>query len=335
MPDPVNDATSYGVRIIAAEVAHGATYWKVIRVHHLTPEENQGRHHIFIDALDEEGLRLYGAKALIEWDGGSETLVIDKPASEPGTNLPMWKWQICTASMLDLPSDRVENLRTDHPDEAPGNTLFHHSFEIIFQRAVAAESTEPSNGSLSGTVPAGAGHTIVLLRDGEQVATTTVDNDEHYAFNHLLAGEYLCRDEDDGREAGPVSVDGEHETLLDFGEAPAPRPIEHYVLFATADEQLAAFRMSLIADYLAENTLSFGLSISDAGQAREVTVVGEATDDIIQSLREAGCKVTTLPAIRVLCWPRSKHHNPPSPPLCAAVLAAYSFRTAGVGRASY
>ncbi|NOZ49845.1 MAG: hypothetical protein GXP37_07315 [Chloroflexi bacterium] len=296
MPDPINDATAYDVRIVAAEVTHGATYWKVIRVHHLTPEENQGRHHIFIDALDEEGLRLYGAKVLIEWDGGSETVVIDKPATEPGANLPMWKWQVCAAAMLDMPSDRVENLRTDHPDEGSGNTLFHHSFEIVFQRAVAAGVAEPSDGRLSGKVPDGAGHTIALFLDGEQIATTAVGDDEQYQFAHLVAGEYLCRDTDDGREVGPVSVDGEHETLLDFGEAPAPRPIARYMLFDAEQTLLAPFQLELVADYLAENVLTFGFSVADASQAREVMVVGEQTDAILQALHEAGCQVTPLPA---------------------------------------
>ncbi|NOZ72001.1 MAG: hypothetical protein GXP38_08810, partial [Chloroflexi bacterium] len=223
MSDPVNDATTYGVRVVAAEVAHGATYWKAVRVHHLTPEENQGRHHIFVDAIDEEGNRLFGVKALISWDGGSETLVIDKPISEPGANLPMWKWQVCAVEMLDMPSERVENLRTDHPDEAAGNTMFHHSFEIVFQRVLAAGPAEARDGSLGGRVPNGAGHTIALFLAGEQVATTVVSEEETYRFEHLLAGEYVCRDLDDGREAGPVTVDGKHESMMDFGEPPAPR----------------------------------------------------------------------------------------------------------------
>lgn len=295
MSDPVNDATAYGVRVVAAEVAHGTTYWQAIRVHHLTPEENQGRHHIFVDAVDEEGKRLYGVKVLISWDGGSEPLVIDKPITEPGANLPMWKWQICSAEMLDMPSDRVENLRTDHPDEAAGNTMFHHSFEIVFQRTVAVGPAEPSDGSLWGQVPGGAGHTIALFLAEEQVTTTVVSGDEIYRFEHLVAGEYICRDLDDDREAGPVSVDGEHESLLDFGEPPAPRAVAHYVLFASQQAGAAALRVNLLADYLAREGLTFGFSVEDAMQAREVTVVGDLPEAAIQALQEAGCRIHTLP----------------------------------------
>ncbi len=279
MPDPLNDATAYGVRIVETSVSPGASYWKVIRVHHLTPEENQGRHHIFIDAVDEEGLRLYGAKALISWDGGSETIVIEKPANEPGANLPMWKWQICSAAMLDLPSERVENLRTDHPDEGSGNTLFHHSFEIVFQRTTAPAPAPTGNGSLRGRVPDGAGHTIILRQAEEEVATAVVDEAEQYHFTGLAAGEYSVLDATDGRQAGPVTVDGEHESLLDFGEAPAPRPFEHYVLFMGDPETVAPFLLELIADYLASKQLSFGFSLADATQAARVSVVGELNDD--------------------------------------------------------
>jgi hypothetical protein len=143
--EPIDDAATYGVTIVPADVPEGATYWRAVRVHHLTPEENQGRHHIFLDALDEAGSRVFGAQARVTWPGGEQTLTVDKPLGEPGTNFPMWKWQICAVEMLGLPSDRVENLHTGHPDEPPGqgNTLFHHSFEVVFQRAVSSAVQPP------------------------------------------------------------------------------------------------------------------------------------------------------------------------------------------------
>ena len=41
---PINDAGSYGVTIQSAGVAAGATYWKAVGIHHLTPDENRSRH---------------------------------------------------------------------------------------------------------------------------------------------------------------------------------------------------------------------------------------------------------------------------------------------------
>ena len=50
--DVINDAQAYGVAIVPATVAPGAWYWQAVRVHHLTPEENGGNHHIYLDILD-------------------------------------------------------------------------------------------------------------------------------------------------------------------------------------------------------------------------------------------------------------------------------------------
>jgi hypothetical protein len=143
--DPVNDATAYGVRVVPAGVPDGAPYWRTVRVHHLTPDENQGRQHIFLDALDEAGARIFGAQASVTWPGGQQTITVEKPVGEPGANFPLWKWQVAAVEMLGLPSDRVENLHTGHPDEPPGlsNTLFHHSFEVVYQQAVAGVVAPP------------------------------------------------------------------------------------------------------------------------------------------------------------------------------------------------
>ncbi len=71
--------------------------------------------------------------------------------------------------MLDLPSDQVTGLHTGHPDEPPGigNTLFHHSFAVHFQRAVKGARPESGRSSrsgsvISGTVSNAAGHVLLL-----------------------------------------------------------------------------------------------------------------------------------------------------------------------------
>ncbi len=86
--EPINDATAYGVAVVPADVPPGATYWQAVRVHHLTPTENHGNHHIFLDALDEGGNRINGARARITWPGGEQTITVDKPLNEPGANFP-------------------------------------------------------------------------------------------------------------------------------------------------------------------------------------------------------------------------------------------------------
>ena len=131
----VNDAVAYGVSIVPADVAVGETFWKVTLVHHLTPTENKGNHHVYVDVLDEDGDRAYGTQVLLKWPSGSGIGVIDKPLNEPGTNFPIWKNQVVEVEVIGKPSDRVVGLHTAHPDEGAGNSLYHHSFLLVYQLA--------------------------------------------------------------------------------------------------------------------------------------------------------------------------------------------------------
>ncbi|MBC7242571.1 MAG: hypothetical protein H5T60_09015 [Anaerolineae bacterium] len=137
MVQPVNDAESYGVRIAPAEVGLGETYWRVTRVHHLTPAENRGGHHLFLDVLDEYGQPAVGTRLRIAWEGGEEELEIEPTApGEPGAVFPLGQGQVCSVEVLGLPSDRVLHLHTEHPDEEAGNSLYHHSFYLVWQKAI-------------------------------------------------------------------------------------------------------------------------------------------------------------------------------------------------------
>lgn len=149
----MNDATAYGVNVEPQTLPNGTLYWKAVRVHHLLPAENGGNHHIYVDLLDETGARVTGAQVRVTWPGGQEIVIIDKPAGEPGGNFPMWKYQVCDTVATgvpgtNLPSDRVTGMHTGHPDEAPGNTLFHHSFAVDFQRTAAEADPPPVDEKL-------------------------------------------------------------------------------------------------------------------------------------------------------------------------------------------
>ncbi len=48
----INDATGFGVQIQPAGLAPGTTVLAGVRVHHLTPQENGGNHHIYMDVYD-------------------------------------------------------------------------------------------------------------------------------------------------------------------------------------------------------------------------------------------------------------------------------------------
>ena len=150
---------------------------------------------------------------------------------------------------------------------------------------------------ISGNVPGGAGHSLLLTSDAELELTTTVRTDETYRFENLPAGRYTIRDQEDGRIIGPVAVDGENSVEVDFPPvAPSGKLFEHYVLFGPADQPLTQLHLSLLAEYLAENQAAFGFTVSEASQAERVTLVGDHTEEVVSLLEMVGCAVEQLPA---------------------------------------
>ncbi len=226
--EAVNDAAAYGVAITPATVTPGGFYWQAVRVHHLTPEENGGNHHVYLDLLDPAsattasplGGRVYGARARIAWEGGEQIITVDKPLSEPGANFPMWKWQVCLAEALglsgqELPSDRVTGMHTGHPDEATGNTLFHHSFSITFVK-VQAPNVVYNDSVIYGLVHGAAGRNAQLLQGDAVLATQPIAADETFRFADLGAGEYIVGVENTALRSNPVRVTGRDQAQLDL-----------------------------------------------------------------------------------------------------------------------
>ena len=293
----MNDAETYGVEIIPAAVEAGHYYWQVASVHHLTPAENNGRHHILLNAINDANERMTGEMFSISWDGGSDTVIIDADAPEAAANYPMWKWQICCVEGLGAPSDQVVNLRTDHPDEAPGNSLFHHSFAITFRYTQATATAAPAASSLNGRIPGGGGHTLALLDASGELKTQVVPADEHFRFDYLPAGTYLLHDKSDWRVLGPVTLDGKQHETCDFA-APVPpeRALNAYLLLADEANPQTQLHLSLLADFLATRDIPFGFDASAAAQARQVYIIGGTTPETQEMLEVAGCQITPLPA---------------------------------------
>ena len=297
--------------VVPADVPVGSPYWRAVLVHHLTPDENHANHHLFLDALDEKGDRIAGARGRITWEGGEQVVTVDKPADEPGTNFPMWKWQVCAVEMLDLPSDQVTGMHTGHPDEPPGigNTLFHHSFAVHFQRAVKGALPEigPQQGSgsvISGTVSNAAGHALLLTMDGEIVAKQMLDVAGTYRFDGLAAGDYVLAVEGSGTHSGIVAVDGKSATTVvlavpaalataDAGE----KFIDRYFLFGAPSSSRTAVYLDLARSYLLSHQPTFGFRAEDARHAQRVVLMG-SVEDIPQAtedaLRQAGCQVQRI-----------------------------------------
>lgn len=146
-----NQATQYGVTVQQAEPDESGCAWRVEGVRHLPAGENGGRHHVFVDAYDEDGRGLRGRQDMRvawDWDGrhGDEEAKpapFEKSAPEPMANIALGHGQVARVWIEgdNTPSDVVANLHTNHDDEGEGVTRFHHSFAVVFRKA--RENVQP------------------------------------------------------------------------------------------------------------------------------------------------------------------------------------------------
>ncbi len=130
---PANDALGFGVYVKRAEVPIGTWVWRVTKVHHLSGAENLGNHNVFFTALGPLGDRIKNAHLKgVNCDGTTIHAFQDKGDDEPGGNFPLFSHDLYSVLMAPELSDVVCGLHTAHPQDEPGNTLYHHSFFIEF-----------------------------------------------------------------------------------------------------------------------------------------------------------------------------------------------------------
>lgn len=80
-----------GASFIPAKVTPGQGYWHLIKAIWFNSAESQGRHHIFVDTLDETGARQSGVPVLITWNGDATTIVTQaKPGEDYAADFPMF-----------------------------------------------------------------------------------------------------------------------------------------------------------------------------------------------------------------------------------------------------
>ena len=124
----------YGVEVQSYNPAR----YKLVAVRHLSPAENKGRHHVYVDVFDEGGQRVAGVHALAQHDGVIRSFPLDKRPGEPMGNTPIYPGERLSVYIDGSKSDIVYNIHTGHPDElGPNgetwNSWGHHSFYLRFE----------------------------------------------------------------------------------------------------------------------------------------------------------------------------------------------------------
>lgn len=165
-PTPVPDRdidprlTDRGVAIQAVDVRPGQTYWRVVRGEWLDESQAGGRHHIYIDALDEQGQRVPGAEFVINWPNGSAIIRTEAKPGEPwAANYPMSpsrnEFSVLPGGEL---GDMVSGIGMGADTPGGFNAGIHTSTGLVFQRVRApqvaqAPSDPPKPAPVAPVVP--------------------------------------------------------------------------------------------------------------------------------------------------------------------------------------
>jgi len=139
-----NLAAAYGVTIQPAPET--APAWRATSVRRLSASENMGSRNVFVRVLQPNGDRDRNPNLRIGWtwegkrpDESAPSVKLDKSdRNERGHgDVPINKFQKIAVWIEGngVASDRVVGMHTGFPDEGPGNTWGHYSYEVVFQRA--------------------------------------------------------------------------------------------------------------------------------------------------------------------------------------------------------
>ncbi|MEM7343538.1 MAG: hypothetical protein AAF485_04800, partial [Chloroflexota bacterium] len=148
-----NDAEEkYGVTV-ATVADPSQPHWRVVGVHHLDHTEGGGNN-VYIDILDSEAIRIFGASAEAKnINGFVEQLQINKALPDHGADFVLFGQDTKQVYVTHdgLPSDVVNNIHTRHADEEGGVTFAHHAFYAVFQYSPGTTSSDSQNGSGGST----------------------------------------------------------------------------------------------------------------------------------------------------------------------------------------
>jgi hypothetical protein len=125
-----------GVGLQTAAVAPGQTYWRLVEARWEDETEAQGKHNIYVNALDEIGTRIIGHPVVVEWHEGKDVKPTEtKPEPEYSFNFNMYAVIGSYNVYLEgMPSDRLVGAGMGDLDRPAWK--IHTCFYLTFQRAV-------------------------------------------------------------------------------------------------------------------------------------------------------------------------------------------------------
>ncbi len=125
-----------GVTVEEANAGPGQPYFKLIEARWADEVESGGKHHIYVEVLDENGNRIVGQPVTVTWAEGTTTgPVEDKAPPDFGFNFQMYAAGYAyTAKVEGLPSDVLVGAGMGSIEQRMYG--IHTSFYLVFQRTV-------------------------------------------------------------------------------------------------------------------------------------------------------------------------------------------------------
>jgi hypothetical protein len=128
--------TRRGVTLNENPPKPGDRYWRLVRAEFRDEGQAQGKHHIYVDVLDEQGARLTGVGVRVAWAGGATIVATEaKPGEDAAANVPLYAaghGYLC--HVADGQSDVVSGMglgSIEQPDYR-----IHVAYRLVFQRVV-------------------------------------------------------------------------------------------------------------------------------------------------------------------------------------------------------
>jgi len=125
-------------------VSPGQGYWRLTQRIWFNTSESQGRHHIFIDTLNESGKRQTDVEVVIQWSDGATTVsTATKPGEAYAADFPMFaRAPAYNARPNDgAPADEVVGMglgELDDPDHG-----HHTSYGLTWQWTIVGATSPP------------------------------------------------------------------------------------------------------------------------------------------------------------------------------------------------
>jgi CRP-like cAMP-binding protein len=124
-----------GVTVEEASVAPGQPYWRVVEARWADEVESGGKHHIYVEVLDENGSRVVGQPVTVWWgDGNHSGPTEDKAPPDFGWNFQMYAAGYAYSAKVEgLPSDVVKGAGMGSMEDRFKG--IHTSYYFVFQKA--------------------------------------------------------------------------------------------------------------------------------------------------------------------------------------------------------